>query len=122
MMLDIVPLQTVRRLLVREEFRLPFRLLYQETQRPAEDLGPLRALVLHPADGWQGQCWAKPIDGDLYEVSLPVPGAGDCCLFFSWPGAEAADPQFRYVILQKTQGKTGATAPAGAPAAVRHQC
>lgn len=122
MTLDIVPLQTVRRLLVREEFRLQFRLLHAETRRPAEDLGPLRALVLHPADGWQGQCWARPIQGDLYEVSLPVPSSGDCCLFFSWPGSETSDRQLRYVILQKSRWTAGANGRAGEQVPVSHLC
>jgi hypothetical protein len=103
-------------------FRLQFRLLHAENQRPAEDLGPLRARVLHPADGWQGQCWAHPVQGDLYEMSLPVPGAGDCCLFFTWPGSGSHDPHLRYVILQKSRPTFGANGRAGAPAPMRHQC
>lgn len=122
MTLDIVPLQTVRRLVVKQEFRLQFRLLYAENQRPAEALGPLRALVFHPSDGWQGQCWARPIDSDVYEVSLPIPGAGDCCLFFAWPGAETAHPQPRYLILQKLRRRTRETGRAVGSAPVGHQC
>jgi hypothetical protein len=103
MALEIVPLQTVRRVLVRQEFRLQFRVRDTETRQSAEQMGPLRALVFHPAEGWQGQCWARPVDGDLYEVSLPIPVAGDCCLFFSCPGAEKTRPRLRYVIFRPMQ-------------------
>lgn len=103
MALEIVPLQTVRRVLVRQEFRLQFRVRDTDTRPSPDPPGPLRALVLHPAEGWQGQCWARPIEGDLYEMSLPIPVAGDCCLFFSCPGSGKARPQLRYVIFRQLQ-------------------
>jgi hypothetical protein len=80
-----VSLQTESPELAGKEIRLQFKLFGAGVRRQSGDLGPLRALVLHPGDGWQGQCWARPMGSGTFEVTLPTPGTGSCCLFLACP-------------------------------------
>lgn len=74
------------------EIRLQFKLIGAEVRRKSAGLGPLRALVFHPCDGWQGQRWARPLGSGIFEVTLPTPGSGSCCLFLASakPGSDQA--------------------------------
>jgi len=122
MTLDIVPLQTERRMLVGEELRLQFRLFDADNRKPPDDLGPLRALVFHPGDGWQGQCWAHPMGNGLYEVRFPTPGAGSCYLFLACPKSGDGYAELPYLILQTSDAGTTAIGRTPETAAAVHQC
>lgn len=80
-----VSLQTESRELAGKEIRLQFKLFGAGVRRQSGDLGPLRALVFHPGDGWQGQYLARPMGSGIFEVTLPTPGTGSCCLFLASP-------------------------------------
>jgi hypothetical protein len=104
-----VPLQTESPEFAGREIRLQFKLFGAGVRRQSGDLGPLRALAFHPGDGWQGQCWARPMGGGLFEVTLPRPGAGSCCLFLSRPESVDGDETLPCLIFQTGQAATATT-------------
>lgn len=106
MTLQIVPVQTERRILVGEELRLQFKLCQAETGRSFADLGSLRVFVFEPAEGRQGHCWAYPVADGLYETALPVPAAGPCYLFFSCPESRIGYAQLPHLIIDASASGT----------------
>jgi hypothetical protein len=98
MTLQIVPLQSERRILVGEELRLQFKLCQAGSGRSLADLGSLRVLVFDPTEGTQEQCWAHPVAGGLYETAVPSP-SGPCYLFFSCPEAKIGYADLPHLIL-----------------------
>jgi hypothetical protein len=96
----IVPLKTEKRFLVTEELSLRFKLHCVEGDSLPEEHAALRILVFHSDNGWQGLRWARQIDGNLYQVTFPTPPAGDCYLFFSWPGTVEEVERLPYVVIQ----------------------
>ena len=106
MSLDIVPVQSERRMLVGEELRLRFRLFDADNGRPPERLDSLRVLVYQPADGRQGHGWARPIGPGFYEVAFPVPRAGVYYLFFACPNSQVGYGHLPHLILQTSEAGT----------------
>ena len=102
-----VSLQTESPAFAGKEIRLQFKLF--GAGRPSGDLEPLRALVFHPGDGWQGQCWARPMGGGMFEVTLPRPGTGSCCLFLARPKSIDGDAGLPCLIFQTGQAATTTT-------------
>jgi hypothetical protein len=96
----IVPRKTEKRFLVTEEVSLRLKLHGVEGDSLPEQHAALRTLVFHPESGWQGQCWARRIDENLYQVTFPTPPSGDCYLFFSWPGTVEEVERLPYVVIQ----------------------
>src|SRR5882672_800984 len=101
----IVPVKTERVFLVTEELSLRFKLRCAEGERSPDERGALRTLVFHSDNGWQGQCWAREIDENLFQVSFPTPPSGDCYLFFSWPGSTSTGMQLPYLVIQSATGE-----------------
>jgi len=79
--------------MTRHFVRLHFQLIGADVRRKYADPGPLKALVFHPGDGWQGQRRARTLGSGRFEVTLPAPGTGSCCLFLASakPGGGYAD-------------------------------
>src|SRR6266850_438260 len=100
MTLDIVPVQSERRMLVGEEIRLRFRLFDSDSGRTPADMGPLRVLVYQPGSGRQGHGWARPIGGGHYEVAFPVPAARPYYPLFSWPKSRVGFGQLPHLVLR----------------------
>ncbi len=96
----IVPLKTERKFLVTEELSLRFKLRCDAGARSPDERGALRTLVFHPDNGWQGLCWARQIDENLFQVTFPTPPSGDCYLFFSWAGSGEGGMNLPYLVIQ----------------------
>jgi hypothetical protein len=79
--------------MTRHLVRLQFQLIGADVGRKSADPGPLNALVFHPGDGWQSQRRARTLGSGRFEVTLPAPGTGSCCLFLASakPGGGYAD-------------------------------
>ena len=80
---NLVPLTMERPGLAGREVRLHFKLIGSDDRRKSAEPARLKALVFHPVDGWQGQRWARTLGSGMFEVTLPTPGAGSCCLFLA---------------------------------------
>lgn len=106
MTLQIVPLQSERRILVGEELRLQFRLCQSQTGRPLSPMGSLQVLVFDPAEGRQGTCTAHPVSDGVYETTLPAPLAGPCYLFFSCPESRIGYAELPHLIIEASPSST----------------
>ena len=95
-----VSLQTESPGIAGKEIRLQFKLFGAGVRRKSGEPGPLRALVFHPGDGWQGQCWARPMGSGIFELTLPAPGTGSCCLFLASPKSGNGYEELPCLILQ----------------------
>lgn len=80
---NLASLQLERPGLDGREIRLQFKVFGAGARRKLAHLGPLRALVFHLRDGWQGQRRVRPMGSGTFEVTLPTPGTGSCCLFLA---------------------------------------
>jgi hypothetical protein len=105
MTLQIVPVQSERRILVGEEIRLQFKLCQAGTGRAFADLGSLRVFAYEPSEGRQAHGWAHPVAGGLYETVLPTP-AGPCYLFFSCPEAGVGYAHLPHLIIDASASGT----------------
>ena len=106
MTLQIVPVQSERRILVGEELRLQFRLCQAETGRSLAPLGSLQVLVYEPAEGRQEYSTAHPVASGVYETTLPAPAAGPCYLFFSCPESRIGYAQLPHLIVEASASAT----------------
>lgn len=122
MTLDIVPVQSERRMLVGEEIRLRFRLFDSDSGRTPAEMGPLRVLVYQPTGARRGHGWARPIGGGHYEVAFPVPGEGPYYLFFSCPKSRVGFGQLPYLVLRAPEAGAPEVTRASESAPAVHQC
>ena len=102
MSIQIVPVQSERRILVGEELKLRFKLFDEKDKRLPASLGALRVLVFEPNDGWQGCAWAQPVSGGMYETTVPAPSAGPAYVFFSCPESKIGYAHLPHLIIDTT--------------------
>ena len=93
------------------EIRLQFKLF--GAGRTSGDRGPLKALVFHPGEGWQGRRRVRPMGSGLFEVTLPAPWSGSFCLFLDCQGAGHGSAGLSCLIVQAVDGPGTATCTPG---------
>ncbi len=118
MSLDIVTVESDGRTLPGDRLLLRFRLLDSDGMRAPDALGPLQVLLFEPSGQRKGYGWAEPVAQGVYEVVFPVPGAGDCYVFFSYPMSGIGYAQLPHLILCSSEDGTTvfSKAPEAAPA------
>jgi len=96
------------------EIRLQFKVIGPGVRRKAAEPGPLRALVFHPANGWQGRRWARPIGCGMFEMTVPAPGTGSCCLFLDCAKPGRGHSDLPWMILQAARTEAATSRRTGA--------
>ncbi len=122
MRLDIVPLQSEKRILVGEGLRMRFKVVDLLKDRPPDSLGDLWVLVMQAAGAWQKQGWAQPLGGGEYEVSFPVPKGEVYYLFFACPSLSMGFAQFPHLIVQAQDKEVSAFSRSAETTAAAYQC
>jgi hypothetical protein len=85
--------------------RLQFQLIGAVRRKSAHP-GPLKALVFHPGDGWQCQRRARTLGSGRFEVTLPAPGTGSCCLFLASAKPGGGYPDLPGLIIREWQDRS----------------
>ena len=122
MRLDIVALQSEKRILVDEGLRLRFKVVNLPKDRPPEGLGDLWVLVMQAAGTWQKQGWAQPLGEGVYEVAFPVPKEEVYYVFFACPSLNMSFAQFPHLIVQAQDKEVLAFRKVAETAAAAYQC
>ena len=82
-----------------EDYKVRFRLIDTETNRPASALKDVGVLVFLPPGTWQQRQIAQPLDDGLYEITLNVPESGVYLVFVESPSKRVQYRQLPYLTL-----------------------
>jgi len=82
-----------------ENYKVRFRLIDTETNRPANALKDVGVLVFLPPGTWQQRQIAQPLDDGVYEITLNVPESGVYLLFVESPSKRVQYRQLPYLTL-----------------------
>jgi hypothetical protein len=122
MRLDIVPLESEKRILVGEGLRLRFKVVDLVKDRSPGSVGDLWVLVMQATGTWQKQGWAQPLGGGVYEVAFPVPKAEVYYVFFACPASGMGFAQFPHLIVQAQDKEVSAFSKPAEPSPTAYQC